>query len=159
MFSILNKLFIFFNRPQNEIEPIQEVEIGGRPQTLLCLTADPITIEDCTSQVQDPDEQIVDVNKLDDLLQTLEIIKEEIDQEKNDEETSISKFYPQVLRQKSEIVERNANTMMIQENIDEECEIQETPNSKFYSDFLRQKSEIIERSTDTIMIHHDGCQH
>ena len=69
-------------RPEGEVAPSQEVELHSRPATLLVNV--PFTNSINADENAEDD---IDVNKLDDLIQTLETIQEDMPEKQEDLET------------------------------------------------------------------------
>ena len=67
-------MYIIYFRPQGEVAPSQEVEFHSRPASILVNLPFTSTIHEQESNIEEP----INVNQLDDLLQTLETIQEDI---------------------------------------------------------------------------------
>ena len=177
-FALVTTNLLCLIRPQNEMEPVAQVEHRERPKTTLFLTAKPISMNDYTTHVLESNKHVIDINELDDCKQNFKMksksdisrqkskiiernvptimIQENIDEEDDVREISNPEFNLDIVRKKREIVERNAGTMIIQENIDEEHKSREKSNPKLdCTDFIRLKSSKAERNTDTMMIFDD----
>ena len=67
-------MYIIYFRPQGEVAPSQEVEFHSRPASILVNLPITNTIHEQESKA----EETINVDQLDDLLQTLETIQEDI---------------------------------------------------------------------------------